>query len=218
MKRFSSIFLIVALFCSTAFSYSYSAYGIMTGKKTLALNPYVYAYDAEGLTLGADFLAAYGITNKIDVLANFGSMTFVPSYSYDSWYGMVRYDLKNNNIIALQGNADLLSLQYHTCKENHKAALQINLGVDFAFEMPKEPTFWAVVSPVKKIGSTGIDVYCDLLPSYKVNGDFSLQVIPGVGFAIKEHLFSLGVSLGDVTTEVSPSVGLWWYYSISFEK
>ena len=63
--KFKILTLAAFLFASSVFSYSYNAFSISTGEKTLILNPY-FAADGLGGYANELFLA-YGVTDKIDI-------------------------------------------------------------------------------------------------------------------------------------------------------
>lgn len=204
--------LFVALISVNSFSYSYSCFPVMTGKNTLAINPYVYGLH----TVSTDLVVSYGITNSFDLWSNVGTLSLYPEFSYDNWWGMARYDLGGSNILALQANHLYSSLQYHNCIENSYAFLQDNAGVTYTYEAPKDVSVWLITSPGVKIGKTGLDVYCDINLSYIINGSFGLFLTPGIGFNFKGNLFSLGIPLGDVTQGIDPIVGLWYFHAFPF--
>jgi hypothetical protein len=193
---------------SSAFSYSYTAYSLMTGDNTLALNPYVFA-DGTGY-VGTDLLVSYGITNKCDMFFSY----YMDNKSLNDFSIMARYDLKRANILALKASPSAASIQYHTIKENNKFAFQANASLSFNYDNMKKPDISAVVAPVVKIGTTGFDVYCEVNPSLYGTNKFSLDVIPGVGVTVKDVLLSISMPVYDVINSRSPSFGMWAFFTI----
>jgi hypothetical protein len=214
--------LLAVMFCaflsSSAFAYSYSCFPMMSGKGTIALNPFAYG-SAETKIASLDLIAAANVFNKLDIWANAGSISFSSDETmYNTWWVMPRLSLTKNNIVGIMANDIFTSLQYHgVWFENDQFFFQNNTGVDLVYEIPKDPTLWTILSPGVKIGKTGLDIYCDAGFSI-FDSDFSLKIVPGIGATIKNSLFSFGVVINDVTNEPHVSVGMWWYHVFSYTK
>jgi len=187
----------------------------MTGERTLALNPVVYGYKADPIALGMDLIASYGVTNKFDIWVNFGSITVYPVF-YDNFWVMARHDLGGSNIIAFKVNNLSASIQYHGCLENKAVYLQSNAAITCTYETYSDINFKAIISPGVKIRTSGWDIFCDVIPSYTIKQDFGLTVTPGFGFSVFGDLFSVGVTLKDVTGNMSPLVGIWYFHAFLF--
>jgi hypothetical protein len=233
-----AIALLAATLPSSGSAYSFSAWGTMTGAKTLAVNPFLYSavgpFDA---TL--DLVAGYGITDKIDVFANIAGV-YYDGYGKTSVYGswiMPRYDLGGNNVVALMAVADYgegadpsfrIWPQYHFFWENDTFAAEINAGVDIPVAAPVESSVSVYLAPVWKIKDGTFHAYCELDPSYTSAGaekGFDLAVLPGLWFGFGEealHQFSLAASIsgwwndGDIAKgRPSYGVNLWYWTTFS---
>jgi len=211
MKKFNFMATMVAVaFISTSvFSYSYSAFSLMTGDNTFALNPYIFA-DGTGY-VGTELFLAYGITDKADIwLSYYQDNDQVSDFSL-----MARYDIKNSNILALRASPSSASIQYHTIKENNNFAFQGNAAVKFSYNSVKTPDITTVIAPVVKIGTTGIDVFCEVNPNVFGLESFGLDIVPGVGFSIGGALFTIAAPVYDVTNDPTPTFGAWAFFAIT---
>lgn len=213
--------LLILAFTQSLFAYSYTAFpGITTGEKTLTLTQFVYG-DGTGF-VGSDVYLGYGITDKFDITTcisvnNVGPVT---------WSAMPRYVLTPGILGAIKFNDASVSPQIHANWDfGSVVTLQANLAVQLTYNTMTKPAFYGVASPVFKIGATGLDVYCDVIPVYCLQDDmvlgfvrpqgFSLDLVPGIGYGIGSNLFSFAAPLANVSGEFTPSFGVWWLFMIS---
>ena len=93
------------------------------------------------------------------------------------------------------------------------------------YETPEKVSEWAILCPFLKVG-TGNDIFCEVNPGYySQDGEFSnfwlrekgfgLDIIPGVGFTIRDVLFSAAVPIYDVTNNPSVAFGVWAFFAIT---
>ena len=217
-KSFMFITVLLAV-CSSLFAYSYTAYPITTGEKALSINPFVFA-DGEGF-VGSDINLAYGLTQKLDIWTTISMTNLTPT----TWSAMARYDLAQGKIIAIKASDASVSPQAHLTFENEKFAFQGNVGAQFSYNSMSKPAAFLVLSPIVKLGTTGIDFFVDINPMYCLQNDFvleaerdhgfSLDIAPGVGFAVGSSLFSVAAPLFNVTGNFTPTFGMWWQFLIS---
>jgi hypothetical protein len=220
MKKFLVVALIsLTVLASSAFSYSYTAFSLMSGDNTLCVNPFVFA-DGTGF-VGTDLLVSYGMTEKSDIWLSY----YQDNMGGNNFSLMARYDIKNSNILALKADPSAFSLQYHTIKENDKFGFQANAAIQLGYEYMDKPAIYAVLAPLIKLGSTGIDVFCEVNPGYySQDGDFAnlwerpegfgLDVVPGIGVTVGDALISLSAPIYDVTNEPTPTFGAWVFFAI----
>ena len=227
MKKFLLGLALVLALCSSAFSYSYSAFAFSSGKQTLAIVPYLYAWNSDGVWGGGDICASYGLTDKTDVFLDVNYL-YGAGAGTPGWFGMLRYDFGNTKIVALKANNISVSPQFHYLVENDKWAFQSNVDLQIDYKTPNDPSFYAVLCPLFKFTSR-LDIFCELNPSYTmldqdvVGGwvrpkGFGLDVVPGIGFKIDPLLFSVAVPVYDVTHKATPSFGMWLLYMTTFGK
>ena len=222
--KFKILTLAAFLFASSVFSYSYNAFSISTGEKTLILNPY-FAADGLGGYANELFLA-YGVTDKIDIWSDINMYPSNGMISVD-FSTMVRYDIGKSNIIACRFGPKYVSPQYHLTLENDAFAFQANIVAQVSYDHYKDPAFYGILCPVVKLFGGNMDIFCEVNPGYYMfNLDianlwprpegFGLDIVPGIGFAIKDALFSVSCPIYDVTNDASPTFGMWWALPIKF--
>jgi hypothetical protein len=218
MKKFLNLFTLLIALCSSLFAYSYTAYPIITGEKTFSINPFVYC-DTKGF-IGTDLNFSYGLTPKLDIWNTVSLNNTTPT----TWSAMVRYDLSQGKIIALKVTDVSVSPQVHITIENEMFAFQGNAGLQFSYNNLDKPASFLILSPIVKIGTTGIDLFVDINPMYCAQEDFvfgtprdkgfSLDIAPGFGFAVGSSLFSVAAPLTNVTGAFTPTFGMWWQFVI----
>lgn len=221
MKRINIAILAILIFCFAAFSYSYNAFSLMTGKSTFAINPYS-SVSCQGI-FNQKLHLAYGITDRIDLWLNSEITPQEPSGDVSI---MLRADVSGKGTIAaLRANNRYISPQFHHIWENHRLILQTNLISKFKYDDLKNPSVYGVVSPGIKLLNGLFDVFCEVNPgyyaqnkeinNYQRNAGFGLDLVPGVGFFLGKSLFSVGVPIYDVTNAPKASFGAWWFYTIT---
>jgi hypothetical protein len=223
MKVFQkmSLVLAVAAFLSLGkgigFSYAYNPWTTMTGDGVIAVNPFLYAPTLSPFTLGADVVMAYGFTSNIDLFVDFAGLTILSNFSYNYSWGMIRYDLGGNNIIALQASQLAVTPQYHFFFENDIFAAEANAYVSFPYISFGTPTIGAYLAPVYKLIKDTFYLYLEVDPSYAVGSSFALNIAPGFWFGLgSAGQISLSCSLGNVLSgSISPSIGLWYWITFS---
>ena len=99
MKKLLVGTVLVLALCSSVFSYSYSAFAFSSGKQTLAIVPYIYAWNSDGVWGGGDICASYGLTDKTDVFLDVNYL-YGAGAGTPGWFGMVRYDFGDTKIVA----------------------------------------------------------------------------------------------------------------------
>lgn len=218
MKILSRIFVFAFVFAGVffqgqkGFSYAYNPWTTMTGEGVIAVNPFVFAPTLSPFSLGADLVMSYGILGNLDVFVDFADLSIVPEFGYNFSWGMVRFDLGGNNIIALQASQYAITPQYHFFWENDVIAAEANVYASFTYTDFGAPVIGAYLAPVWKAVKDTLHFYVEVDPSYAVGGSFALNIVPGIWLGLgSAGQFSLGVNLGDVLTGVSPSVGLWYW-------
>jgi hypothetical protein len=202
-------------------AYSYTAWGTMTGAKTLALNPFFYGPLEGDFALNADLAILYGFTPTFDIIANLASLTVTPDFGYAGSYIMPRIDLGKNNIIGVQLGMDSsfapynVVPQYHFFIENGKAAFELNVSANIPFSAPDSTILGAVVAPVYKFVPGKFHAFVEIDPSYTLGGSFALNVVPGIwlGLAEGKHQFCLSAPLTGVTSSDGMGVtfGAWYW-------
>lgn len=214
MRRTTLAALILVSLFSTGFSYSYSAFSMMTGKNTFAVNPYVFG-DGTGY-VGQELFLAYGLTDKADIW----SSLYIDNDGIVDFSAMLRYDLTGKNtILALRANGTYVSPQFHWIWENDKVALQANLSATFNYDAMDKPDIKSVLCPVVKIAGGLVDVFCEVNPGYSIGAEsFGLDVVPGVGFAVGSTLFSIACPIMDITNDATLTFGAWWFFTITPPK
>ncbi len=210
-----------------AHAYSYTAWGAMTGAKTLAINPFFYGPIKGGFGLNTDLVISYGFTSNFDVIADLASLSLYSTSRYMGSYIMPRFDLGKNNILALQlnvVNTDPLSYsvspQYHFFYENDTLAFELNLGATVPFSTPDTSTLSGVVVPVYKIVKGAFHLFFEIDPSYTLgnSGTFNLNLVPGVCILLAggKHQICLGVPLSGVTSSsMGVGFGTWYWTTFS---
>ena len=152
-------FLIVLSMTASLFGYSYTAApGMILPKGSFCFNPYLFADDVNSGGFG--IFAGYSAADNIDLWSALITYNGETSFSQS-----IRYDIKNNNIIALTGNQYTISPQYHTCKENDKVYIQINAAVQFTFDYMDKPAIYGVIAPGVKFLKI-FDIFCEINPGY----------------------------------------------------
>lgn len=214
MKKFLVSLMFLFAFCSSLFAYSYTAYPITTGEKALSINPFIYC-DTKGF-IGTDLNIAYGLTPKLDIWNTVSLNNATPT----TWSAMVRYDLEQGKIVALKVSDASVSPQIHLTFENDKFVFQGNAGAQFSYDNMAKPAAFLVLSPIVKLGTTGMDIFVDICPTYCMEANekgekMFLNVAPGFGFAVGSSLFSVAAPLTNVTGDFAPTFGMWWQFVIT---
>lgn len=222
--KFKSLILAVCLSVSSAFSYSYTAFPLLTGEKTLVLNPFLY-FDGTG-AVGNDIFLSYGLTSKMDIWSQVSMFKTKEGTSVD-FSTMLRYDLGKTNILAVRASQWYVAPQYHFSIENDKAGFQANVAAQIAFDYYKDPAFYAVLCPLVKLFKGKMDVFAEInLGYYQFQGEnapinlwvrsegFGLDIVPGVGLSIGSTLVSIACPIYNITTDATPTFGMWWYCPI----
>jgi hypothetical protein len=198
----------------------------MTGKNTLALNPFFYTSTVDGFrTTGSDLLIAYGITDQLDFWYDIGVIDTNGSHFISAWSTMVRYDVYKGNILAFKTSSSAASLQYHVTLENNLFGFQFNGVVQSLFKDKENLSAWSVVCPLFKF-ATGCDVFCEVNPGYYAQDNefinywvrpkgFGLDVVPGIGFMIRDAIFSVAVPVYDITNKPTATLGAWIFFSLT---
>ena len=209
---FAFVFAGALLQGQKVFSYAYNPWTTMTGQGIIAVNPFVFAPSLSPFSLGADLVMGYGILGHLDVFVNFADLSILPEFSYNFSWGMVRFDLGGNNIIALQASQVAITPQYHFFWENDVIAAEANVYAAFSYADFGSPVIGAYLAPVWKIVKDTLGLYVEADPAYTVGGGFTLNIVPGIwlGLGSAGH-FSFSVNLGHVLTGISPSAGLWYW-------
>ncbi|MBI4978486.1 MAG: hypothetical protein HZC28_13485 [Spirochaetes bacterium] len=202
--------------------YSFSAYGAMTGARTLAVVPTFYVPVVPSFKASTDLVLGYGITPNFDVFADVSTLTFAPTFGFTQAWIMPRYDFGNNNIAALQatlaydaatGVSALLAPQYHFFYENDACALEINAIVSVPLSAPENTVVSAIIAPVWKVVKPSFHLFVEVDPSYTFGGSFALAVVPGVCFCFADnaHQLCVGVPFMNVTSgTLSTGVNVWY--------
>jgi hypothetical protein len=229
MKKFIGLLLIC--FSFNAFSYSFSAYPISSGKGNFIINPALYA-DLTGF-VGNDVSIAYGVTDKLDLWSTI-SIGNTDSTSSITFRTMLRYDLGYNNILACVIGNNFVSPQYHLILENKFVGLQVNVAGKLNYSGINQPAVYGIISPLVKVfdgifpplfKNIYIDVFCEINPGYYMkDGDFAnswvrtkgfgLDVVPGIGIGFQNTLISIACPIYDVRNSATPTFGMWWLYII----
>jgi hypothetical protein len=226
--------LLLICLAFNAFSYSYTAYPISSGKGNLIINPVLYA-DGYGF-VGNDISLAYGLTDKLDLWSTI-SIGNTDTTSFTTFRTMLRYDLGSNNILACVLGNNYVSPQYHLVLENKIAGLQVNVATKLDFKGIGTPSTYAVFSPLFKVfggaldllfNTLSVDIFCEANPGYYKEGDFAncwprtkgfgLDVVPGIGIGFENSLVSIACPVYDVNHKAIPTFGMWWLYIISTKK
>lgn len=216
--KLKSLILAVCLYATSIFSYSYTAFPIMTPENTMILNPFIY-FDGKG-TAGQDVFLSYGVLSNLDV---WSQVSTVSGNSVD-FSAMVRYDLGKSNILALRVNPKWIAPQYHMAIENDKIGFQGNLAAQISFDYYKDPAIYAILCPLVKLFGGKMDIFVEVNPGYyQFQGidmlinlwlnrpeGFGLDVVPGVGISLGKSLFSISCPIYDVTNDATPTFGMWW--------
>jgi hypothetical protein len=208
-KSYLAAVAMVFVFVFSSYPYSYSAFSLMTGDNTFAVNPYVFA-DGTGY-VGSELYLAYGLSDKADIFFSY----YTDNRSYNDFSVMARYDFKNSNIAALSASPSSASIQYHTIKENDRFAIQGNISLSFNYSDMKRPDITTVIAPVIKLGSTGVDFFCEVNPALYSTNTFALDLVPGVGFTISDALFTIAAPIQNISNKASITFGAWAFFAIT---
>jgi hypothetical protein len=197
----------------------------MTGRNTLALNPYFY-FDGKGAA-GQDLFLSYGILENLDVWSH---VTVLKSPDGDlmDFSAMVRYDIGKSNIIALRASQWYIAPQYHFAIENDYFGFQANIVGQIAFDYYKDPAVYAVLCPLVKVYRGVIDFFVEFNPGYyQYDGDFAnlavreegfeFDIVPGMGIPIGNALVSLSCPIYNVLTDATPTFGMWLWCPITMK-
>jgi hypothetical protein len=204
------------LMSQKAHAYAYNPWTGMTGAGIIGITPFVYAPTLSPFSLGADLVVNYGILNNLDVFVDLAEVTILPSFGYVFSWGMARFDLGGNNIIALQASQYFISPQYHFFWENDSLALEANVYASFLYSSFGTPVIGAYLAPVWKIAKDTFYAYVEVDPYYTVGGSFALNIVPGLWLGLgNAGQLSLGVTLPNLTggVAISPAIDLWYYIS-----
>ncbi|OGJ86974.1 MAG: hypothetical protein A2268_07115 [Candidatus Raymondbacteria bacterium RifOxyA12_full_50_37] len=215
--------LLVALPAATN-AYSFTAWTSMTGKKTLAINPFLYKPLSPTDNLSMDLVAAYGLSENKDIFVNFASMYLHPGTYASSWI-MPRYNFGNNRTIALlvgsDGNNIFGGPQFHFLKESERFAVEVNVNgtMNSVFDAGLVS---AVIAPVYKILPNVLHPYIEVDPSMDFTGSFALALVPGcwIGIPSTRHQASIAVPLTNMAGNGDICVGitLWYWYAFDFNN
>lgn len=229
MKKFALAAALVLCLCSSLLAYSFSAFAFSTGKNSLAINPFLYGFLLDDAKYGGGELClSYGLTDKLDLFGDFNYF-YSAGESTVGWYGMLRYDFGNTNIIALKANNLFVSPQHHFLKEWDKFGIQTNVTAQFSYDYMDQPSFWAVLCPLFKPVPGKMDIFCEVNPSYTMlDGDFiggwirpqgfGLDIVPGIGLILGPVTLSISAPIYDVTNAPTVTAGMWALYILSFGK
>jgi hypothetical protein len=221
--KLKGLILAVCIYASSIFSYSYTAFPASTGEEKFVLNPYFYANGSAGY--GSELFLAYGITSKLDIWSDV-SLFQTEGMTTTDFSTMLRYDIESSNILAVRISPWYVSPQYHLTVENDAFAFQANVTVQVAYEYYKKPAFYGILCPVIKLFGGDMDIFVEVNPGYyMMDNDFAnlwkrpkgfgLDIVPGIGFGIRETLFSISCPIYDVTNNATPTFGMWWCFPIS---
>lgn len=223
VMKLKVMLLAICLYSMSAFSYSYTALSMMTGKNTFALNPFLY-FDGTGAA-GEDIFLAYGMTEKSDIWSHI-SLLKTAEGTFVDFSGMVRYDLGKNNIVALRASQWYVAPQYHFIYENDRFGFQANVVAQIAFDYYRDPAVFAILCPLVKLFDGKMDLFVEFNPGYyQYEGDFAnlairsegfeFDVVPGIGIPIGNTLVSLSCPIYNVLTNATPTFGMWWWCPIT---
>jgi hypothetical protein len=221
--KLKNIVITVCICATAAFSYSYTAFPLLTGEKTLVLNPFLYL-DGAG-AVGNDIFLSYGLTSKMDVWSQISMYKTKESTTVD-FSTMLRYDLGKTNILAVRASQSYVAPQYHFSIENDKVGIQTNVAAQITFEYYKEPAFYAIFCPLVKLFNGKMDIFTEINPGYYMRDKdfanlaerpegFGLDIVPGIGLSIGSSLVSIACPIYNLYTETTPTFGMWWYCPIT---
>lgn len=210
------VLLLTLCLTVSSFSYSYTAFSVMTGEKTLALNPFLF-FDGTGM-VGNDLFVSYGITDNVDIWSNVTLLKSSEGTDFD-FSTMLRYDIGKSNIVALRVSQWYITPQYHFAIENDRFGFQANVAGQITFDNYKDPAIYAVLCPLVKF--LNFDVFVEVNPIYCMQeGDFAnlsvrpegfeLDIVPGFGVALGQSLFSISCPIYNVIDDATPTFGMWW--------
>lgn len=213
--KFKSLLLTLCLTVSS-FSYSYTAFSVMTGEKTIVVNPFL-AFDGTGAVIN-DLFVSYGITNNIDIWSNV-TLTKTADYTDFDFSTMVRYDIGNSNIVAVRVSQWYVTPQYHFTIENDRFGFQANVAGQISFDYYKEPAIYTILCPLVKF--LNFDAFVEVNPGYYMHdGDFAnmsvrsegfdLDIVPGIGITLGQSSFSISCPIYNVISDATPTFGMWW--------
>jgi len=225
--KLKGLILAVCIYSSSIFSYSYTAFPIMTPENTLALNPFIY-FDGTGAA-GQDVFLSYGILANLDIWSQVSTVTIPELGTVADFSAMVRYDLGKSNILALRVNQWYIAPQYHFAIENDCLGFQANVAAQIALEYYKDPAFYAILCPLVKIFGGKMDIFAEINPGYyqfqgtdrSINlmpnrpEGFGLDIVPGIGISLGKTLVSIACPIYNVTNDATPTFGMWWWCPIT---
>jgi len=217
--KLKSLILAVCIYATSIFSYSYTAFPIMTPENTMVLNPFIY-FDGTGAA-GQDVFLSYGVLSNLDIWSQVSTASYPDGSTPVDFSAMLRYDLGKSNILALRVNPKWIAPQYHMAIENDKVGFQGNLAAQVSFDYYKDPAIYAILCPLVKIFGGKLDIFAEVNPGYyMMEGDFAnlwvrpegfgLDIVPGVGVSLGKSLFSVSCPIYDVTNDATPTFGMWW--------
>lgn len=196
-------------------AYSYDAWTGMTGKGTIAINPFVSG-DLNASFTDVGMWAGFGLSDTADILFDFANMA-----------GMFRYDFSGGNnvgIVALALSSTSLGLQYHMIVDPDEGifAFEGNIYFNFPYTgMLADMSLGAYLAPVLKLGEV-VSLYVEVDPSYSLaDSAFALQLVPGLCFNIGDGQLSVGfpvTGLLDGSTAVSYGMWYWFPFSLGAEE
>lgn len=221
--KLQAFFIAVFLNFTSIFSYSYTCFPISTGEETFVLNPYFYT-DGKG-SVGNELFLAYGITDKLDIWSDI-SLFYSDGITISDFSTMIRFDIWKSNIIAVRISPWYVSPQYHFSWENKVCGFQANIAAQFAYDYYKNPAIYGIFCPHIKFFEGLFDLFVEISPGYYMEDQdfanlairkegFGMDIAPGIGFGIKETLFSIACPIYNVTTDATPTFGMWWCFPIS---
>jgi hypothetical protein len=221
--KLKSFVLAVCLSASSLFAYSYTAFPSLAGDQTLVVSPFLY-FDGTG-AVGHDIFLIYGMTKNTDIWSQISMVKTSEGTTVD-FSGMIRYDLGKNNILALRASQWYVAPQYHFLIENDRFGFQANVAAQIAFDYYKNPAIYAILAPLVKLFDGKMDIFIEANPGYYMQeGDFAnlavrpegfgLDLIGGIGLVVGKTLFSISCPVYNVTTDATPTFGMWWWCPIT---
>jgi len=220
-KKFLTI-TCIALFASNAFSYSYTAYPLITGKGAFAVNSVFFA-EKTGNVGGMEFFLYYGLSEKFDLAFSYNNLSNLP-------FAMLRCDVGKSNIFSVKTSTASIVPQYTTQLENKTFYLTGSVASQISFQYAKDPAFFGIVCPGYK-PFEWLDIFCEVNPGYYLYADtakgqadfasnalrtekFDLDIVPGIGLTIGGCLFSISVPIYNIMHNSSITFGAWFYYTV----
>jgi len=137
---------------------------------------------------------------------------------------MLRYSLGSLLNAGIRGNASWATPQLNFNWENKSFIFQSCLASQFTYDYSDKPAVYGVFCPGYKF-SDNFNICCDINPGYYLQeGDFAnlwvrskgfgLDIAPSIGLGVEQAIFSIALSIYDVTGESAVTFGAWIYYSI----